>query len=268
MIEQLIEGFWCQDPPSTPQLAVPVSVPNLAFNAAMATTDAQQQAIGCLTLIAFYFLLRVGEYTQPKFVYRNNKKCRATQTVQFTLKNVGFFKQGQVVPRSSSLETLLQCDAATLEITNQKNGRMGNTIHHETIDILKCPVKALAHRVYHIKINKGTDNTLLCAYLDINNEWQQIQSQDIVQAVQAATKTLKLKKQVIDPGLVRAHSLCTGGATSMKLHGSSDIEIKKFGRWSSLTFTQYIHTQIAHLSNGVSKQMSTELPFVNIAAFD
>ena len=268
MIERLVEGFRRQDPPSTPQLAVPVAVPNLVFASSQQTNDPFQQAVGCLTLIAFYYLLRVGEYTQPKYVYRNNQRCRATRTVQFQVKSVGFFKDGKVIPRTSPLNVLLSCDAATLKITNQKNGRMGDTIHHEAITKDECPIKALALQVFHIMSNKGDDNSLLCAVCDINQEWTMVQSKDIVQAVRAATKTLKLSRQAIDPDLVGAHSLRAGGATAMKLHGSSDIEIKKFGRWSSLTFTQYIHTQIAHLSAGVSTRMSTEIPFLNIAAFD
>lgn len=56
-------------------------------------------------------------------------------------------------------------------------------------------------------------------------------------AVRAATLTLQLNKQAIDPDLVGAHSLRAGGATAVKLHRSSDIEIKKFGICSSLTFT-------------------------------
>ena len=268
MIERMVEGFRRQDPPSTTQLAVPITVPNLIFRTNMASSDPHQQAIGCLTLIAFYYLLRVGEYTQPKFVYRNGKKCRTSRTVQFTVKNVGFFKQGKVVKRSAPLDTLLQCDAATLKITNQKNGRMGDTIHHEAVNIDECPIKALAYRVHHILSHNGSDASLLCAVCNKHAEWPHIQSSDIVKGIRAAALTLKLKQQAIDPDLIGAHSLQAGGATALKLHGASDIEIKKFGRWSSLTFTQYIHTQIAHLSSGVSKRMSQELPFVNIAAFD
>lgn len=125
MIERLVEGFQRQDPPSTPQLAVPMTVPNLAFTSAMKTNDPHRQAIGCLTLVAFYYLLQVGEYTQPKYVYHNGERVRATHTVQFELQNVGFFKDGKVVSRSSSLATLLQCDTATLKVTNKKKWQDG-----------------------------------------------------------------------------------------------------------------------------------------------
>ena len=40
------------------------------------------------------------------------------------------------------------------------------------------------------------------------------------------------------------------------------------GRWSCDTFLMYIHTQIAHLGKDISKDMSKELPFLNIACID
>ena len=35
---------------------------------------------------------------------------------------------------------------------------------------------------------------------------------------------------------------------ALKLTGADDTTIIKLGRWSGLTFLQYIHNQIAHLS--------------------
>jgi hypothetical protein len=68
--------------------------------------------------------------------------------------------------------------------------------------------------------------------------------------------------------LVGAHSLQAGGAMALKLHGFSDTTIMKMGRWTSLTFLQYIHMQIAHLAKDISEKMSMPLPFLNIAAVD
>jgi hypothetical protein len=42
----------------------------------------------------------------------------------------------------------------------------------------------------------------------------------------------------------------------------------KLGRWTSLTFLQYIHNQIAHLSAELSQNMSTNLHYTNIAAIE
>ena len=55
---------------------------------------------------------------------------------------------------------------------------------------------------------------------------------------------------------------------ALKLHGKSDTAIQKVGRWSSETFLQYIHNQIAHLSADLLECMSASLPFTNIAAIE
>ena len=52
---------------------------------------------------------------------------------------------------------------------------------------------------------------------------------------------------------------------ALKLQHYADILIQKIGRWSSTTWLQYIHTQIAHLPKGVASKMSEDLPFYNIA---
>ena len=73
----------------------------------------------------------------------------------------------------------------------------------------------------------------------------------MISVVCTATKHLKLHQQGIYPELVGSHSLRAGGATALKLHGYDDTTIKKSGRWTSLTFLQYIHNQISHLSKYV-----------------
>jgi hypothetical protein len=263
----MVEGFRRQDPPSVPQLAVPIVVATTSFEAGIASEDPKLNACGCLVLIAFYYLLRVGEYTKPRMVTRNGKKVRATRTKQFSVGNVGFFKNNKIIPRTSSLETLLSCDAATLKITNQKNGRMGDTVHQKATGQQNCPVKALAYRVHHILSNGGLQDRLLCDVY-VNEEWCSITSSDIITCVRSAAKLLKLDRQGIDPDLIGAHSLRAGGAMALRLHGYADTVIMKMGRWTSLTFLQYIHTQIAHLSEDISKKMSIPLPFLNIASIE
>jgi hypothetical protein len=266
-LERLIEGFRRDDPPSTPQLAVPIMVANACFDAAEAFTDPKTQATGYLVFIAFYYLLRVGEYTKPRMVTRNNTRVLATQTKQFQFDNVGFFKNNEVVARQSPLSLLLQCDSATLKISNQKNGRMGETIHQKSTGARRCPVKALAKRIHHINCNMGGPTCLLCDYF-ANDEWHSVRSNDIIAMVRMAAKMLHLDKQGIDPDLIGAHSLRAGGAMALKLHGFDNITIMKMDRWTSLKFTQYIHNQIAHLAKDISKKMNIPLPFVNIASIE
>ena len=258
-----MEGFKRYDPPSIPQMAVPVSVPEEAWRIAYATEDALQEAAGDLTVIAFYFLLRSGEYTKPRRVKRNGKWVRATRTKQFQVGDVGFWKNGKILPRHSPLSTLIQADAATMKISNQKNGRTGQTIHHESTGP-KGAVAALARRVAHILKNGGNESTLICEACT-NGNWASVESSHIVALVRIAAKSLKLQVQGIDPDLIGAHSLRAGGAMALKIWGYKDSTIRKFGRWSSDTWQMYIHSQISQLYEGVAQSMSKHIPFKNIA---
>ena len=267
-IERMVEGFRREDPPATPQLAVPITVPNACYEAGLKSSKQELRTAGCLSLVAFYFLLRVGEYTQPRTVLRDGKRIRATRTKQFSFSNVGFYKNGKVVKRQSSLDTLLSCDAVTLKITNQKNGRMGQTIHQQSTGTDLCPVKALAFIIDHLNQHrKGSEDPLLCDYYE-NDKWHSVQSALIVKVVRTAAKLLNLGDQGIDPDLIGAHSLRAGGAMALRLNGYDDTTIMKMGRWTSLTFTQYIHNQIAHLATDMSRKMSMPLPFLNIASIE
>ena len=54
--------------------------------------NVKNKAIGDLVLITFYYFLRVEKYAQPKITTVDRKKIRATQTVQFSVENVGYSK--------------------------------------------------------------------------------------------------------------------------------------------------------------------------------
>ena len=110
------------DPPTIPQLAVPVTVPHTAYANNVTNLDPIICRIGCLVLVAFYFLLRVKGYTKPRFVVRNGKKAPVMRTKQSVVGNIGFFKYGVVIPGTSSRDVLLTADLAVMKILNQKMG--------------------------------------------------------------------------------------------------------------------------------------------------
>ena len=128
----------------------------------------QQKAVGDLEVIAFYYLLRVGEYTAPK------RRGRQPRTKQFAVNDVTFFKLSKMcgfiapLPLNASTKELLGAVAATLRITDPKNAFKGACVHHGALegDKFACPVKALARRVVHIRQQTSYGSTLLCAYWD------------------------------------------------------------------------------------------------------
>ena len=123
---------------------------------------------------------------------------------------------------------------------------MGKTIKHHATGITMCPVHAFAHIVYMILEAGGDKSTILCLVAKYG-DWIPVESHHIISYFCAKSKKLKLNLQAIDPYLVGAYSLRAGGAMALKLHGYDDTTIMKMGRWTSLTFLQYIHNQISHL---------------------
>ena len=145
----------------------------------------------------------------------------------------------------------------------------GETITHETVQShSNGPVHAVARRVHHILSNRGSNDNLLCDYLTPQGTWTSVTSTDTRSEVRSTVVHLKLHKFGIDPDLVGVHSLQAGGAIALKLQGVEDTTIKIQGRWTSMTFLQYIHNQIAHLTKDLSSKMSTILVFQNVAAIE
>jgi hypothetical protein len=84
------------DAPAVPQLAIPVTVVKYMLTAANSINTPLALAIGDLSIIAFFFLLRIGEYTRAPVDPRTKKpKNNAKRTVQFHVGDIGFFKNGK-----------------------------------------------------------------------------------------------------------------------------------------------------------------------------
>ena len=146
---------------------------------------------------------------------------------------------------------------------------MGETISHETAkEEPNGPIQAVARRLHYILSNGGNEDSLLSDFITENGSWDTLTSAQMRNRVRRSVKILNLHKNGIDPDLVGVHSLRAGGAMALKLQGISDTIIQKQGRWTSMTFLQYIHNQIAHLTKNLSTKMSASLTFTNIASIE
>lgn len=73
-----------------------------------------------------------------------------------------------------------------MKITNQKNGHMGTTIHHEDTGEKTSPTKALAQRVHHILSNGGDVDSQICDfYDDVTDTFTSVQAQHVRDMVKA-----------------------------------------------------------------------------------
>jgi len=178
--------------------------------------------VGELAIIAFYFLLRVGEYT-----FHGTGTCR---TKSFRLGNIKFFTIQGMVPLVKLRQHAAQVNLVSLTIENQKNGKKGATISHHAIQVENgcCPVKALVERTVDIISMGGTADTLLCAFKETKSmAWQHMRSLDIVRAVKAVVRSSGLAgRGGYSIGQVGSHSLRAGGAMAMYLNKHTAIEIQ------------------------------------------
>eukprot|EP00957_Ditylum_brightwellii_P056719 4298366-Ditylum_brightwellii.AAC.1 len=91
-----------------------------------------------------------------------------------------------------------------LKITNQKNGRMGETIHLPMIQEVHSQVKVPALQIHHILKNGGTDDTFICMYSD-GNGFTTVTPGDMILMLHKAVTSLQLSEKGIDPDLIGIH---------------------------------------------------------------
>jgi hypothetical protein len=253
-IARLIKKFGNDDPPPQPKLAVPVST--IRAITMQYSFGPHHMAVANMVVIAFFYLLWVGEYT--KQARARGTKC----TVPLRKCDVRLWRDGLLLNHESGVEVLLLADSATISIAHTKNGTKGAVIHHDAIGGEICPVGALARRVANLHGMSTT--TPLSTVCHSGARSSSISDRDVTLAVHwgAMCDCLLAKGYTFD--WISSHSLRAGSAMAMKLSGATDSTIMHIGQWTSLTYLTYIHKQIGALSAGEAWKMSQCLTFQNV----
>ncbi len=212
-------------------------------------------AVADLVVMAFFYLLRVREYTAP---WNSLPK----RTILLRKCNVRLWRKGQLLNHESDLHTLLRANSATILIANTKNGTKGAFVHHDAVGGNICLIAALARRMANLRGMRAS--TPLSTVCHPPTRTTRILDRDVTIAVQwgALYNCLMAKGYTVDR--VSLHSLRAGGAMAMKLSSATDSTIMQIGRWTSLMYLTYIHSQIGALSAGVAWRMSQQFTFQNV----
>ena len=158
------------------------------------------------------------------------------------------------------------CTSATLSISNQKNGKHSQVIHHVALHTPGCPIWAIIRCIKHIQVHTSDQQTTLGSYFSSTHALERTILASVMNtAIKNVVGALELHRYSLLTAHVGSHSLHVGVAMAMHLTRVQHDIIKKMGRWSSDTFLIYIHEQISVFSAGVSKQMTHSIPFHNIA---
>jgi hypothetical protein len=164
-LQQIMDGFCKADPPTTKQLPVEADVSEFFVKLGLAPEPRKLYcSAGDLNFIAFYYLLRIGEYT-IKGAWKNSK-----QTEELKMGDIMFFAKDTncnlwCLLRDEPDNLIAGAEGATMKLDNQKNGWKGVCVYQKTNgDPIFCPVRALGRQYLHLWANRATEKTIISAY--------------------------------------------------------------------------------------------------------
>jgi hypothetical protein len=194
------------------------------------TRHEDTQVIADMINIAFFFLLRPGEYTGT-----------TNDDTLFRLQDVYLYIG------SRGLDTMLCSEAevhgatsVSYTFTTQKNGiRNEKIVHGLSGTGLCCPVRATGRRIRYLRRNNAKC-TVPIASLCVGNRRTAIKAQQITETIHQAM-TVNFYRTGIAADEVSARSLRAGGAMAL-LCGKVDMNlIQILGRWHSDAMIRYLH---------------------------
>jgi hypothetical protein len=239
-----------------PQQALPNSTIRWIGATFLRASITRMRIIGDLIVLAFFFLLRVGEYTPSRGPRR---------TVPLRKQDVRLWLNQQLISNDAPLEELLQADAVTLCLANQKNGHKNAILHHTSSgDSMFNPVKSAARLVHALQPSGA--NAPLGSFVDEQGRTQSVSAAEIRAAIRVGAVGDNLESCGYDLKRIGSHSVRSGGAMHLKLAGYDDDIIKKLGRWTSNTYLDYIQTQIGNLTANIATSMARVLRFHHVGA--
>jgi hypothetical protein len=223
-----------QDPPPTRVRPVPLQLlvhQHASVEHLPAATD-RQKAVADLAIMAFFFLLRPGEYC---------KSGDDTESHPFRLRDVTFsIGTADFNAATAPLERIQQADYAALYFTTQKNGVRGEAIGHGASGhAVACPLRVLRRRVLYLRSRGAPPDTPLCSVLE-RNRWRLVPSTAITAGLRASATAIG-DSLGLQPSDISARALRAGGAMALLLGKVDYATIQLIGRWRSDQILRYLH---------------------------
>ena len=251
-LQRMIAAWKKQDPPPNRVKPIPMQVLRQLATVAQQSHLEYTRATTDMIIIAFFFLLRPGEYVDTN---RN-----ATESDPFRLADTQLFSgQRRIDQVTASDADLLDATLAALTFTTQKNGVRGEVISlGRSGDPFICPVLAIARRVIYLRNNNAPADTPI-ARLFPPTDGSAGGPTKITSA--HLTKELRAAVNFIGPSLgfveadVSARCLRAAGANALLLADVDGDIIRLIGRWRSDEMLRYLHTQAAPLMADYASRM-------------
>ena len=207
-------------------------------------------AVTDLSVMAFYFLCRPGEYAKSTA----DEPGRSTP---FRLKDVSFGTNTRknLNAATCSLHDVRQSTYVSLLFTDQKNCVKGETVGHRSSgDARWCPVRALARRVEYLRLANAPADTPLFTYYDRHSQPKYVTTLDITNCLRQAAKAV-FHTTGIPPSKITGQSLRSGGATALLCANWDRDKVQLLGRWQSDAMLRYLRLQAMQITSQAAKAM-------------
>ena len=243
-LRRMMSAYKKEDPPPDRVKPVPVSVIRRIFHISSTTQDPYLTGLADMIGLAFFFLLRPGEYTDS-----------ASDTSPFQFRDVQLFRGPTRLDLSSASEAqILSATFASLTFRDQKNGVRGEVIGlSHSGDPLLSPPRILARRILHLRSHNAPLTTPLARVFIATGHKSITPS--------AITSTLRNAVRYLGPSLgflasdVSARCLRASGANALLCAQVDTDVIRLLGRWRSDEMLRYLHLQAAPIMNKFSRRM-------------
>jgi hypothetical protein len=235
-----------QDPPPSRVKPLPLAVLHNVRQMAALHNDQTSLAVSDLSYMAFFWLLRPGEY------------CSSSESHPFRLCDVQLFiGNDRLDPLTCDIADLDRVTFVTLTFTTQKNGVRGEIIGHaRSGHPFACPVISVVSRVRYLRHQNAPHDTPLCVIRSPMrpSTWCTISSKLITETIRTSA-TILGPQLGFNPDDVSARSCRAGGAMAL-LCGRVDTSIIQLvGRWRSDVMLRYLHLQAGALMSNLSGTM-------------
>ena len=235
-----------KNPPPSRVKPIPAQVLRRLACVTAASNDQELQAVTDIIIIAFFFLLRPGDYTGTR-----------SDSTPFCLSDVTFSVGHTVFNTATAMDNELA--AATFVIlifSTQKNVVQGEKIGHgATGDPLLCPKEDLRRHVTHLRQQGAPVITPLTRFKTPRGRWINVTPTMITAHLKAMVKLLVSTHLGFTHKDVSARSLRAAGAMTLFCSGVNNDITSLIGRWRSDEILRYLHVKAKKIMRNFSKLM-------------
>ena len=241
-LQRTLKAWKSTDP--APDRVKPIPITVIRRIATLAQTTHAADAAFCATadmiVIAFFFLLRPGEYTDNP----NNP---------FRLADVQLFiGDTRIDLTTAPFKQIQQARFASLAFTTQKNGVRSEVIGlARSGDPYLCPVLSIIRRVLYLRRHSAPSNTPLARVFGGTST---VTAAAITTCIRDAVTHLGPQLGFL-PSDVSARCLRAAGATALLLANVDPDVIRLIGRWRSDEMLRYLHVQAYPLMKHYAQKM-------------